>query len=310
MPRISIGMPVYNGSLYIENAIDSILAQTYRDFELIICDNASTDDTKEICLRYVNTDPRVKYFCNEKNIGAGPNFNLVVEFCSGEYFKWAAHDDICHPEFLERCIESLDKDPGVVLAFPQAHIIDENSKLIEPDVANQRTDSSDPAVRLKDLSKGHRCFQVFGLIRMSELKKTPMIGLYPRGDAVLLYWLALKGRFEKIDKELFYPRRHGLQSMSLLADKKKKRKTDYLAYSEWFDPSAKKRFVFPRWRVAWELARCVVIAPISVVTRVRCVPVIITWMFRCRLALLREVFVPLLQLSGVRSRSTSDFVVV
>jgi len=114
-PRVSIGLPVYNGENYLEEAIDSILAQTYKDFELIISDNASTDRTPDICQAYANKDPRIRYYRNEKNIGAAVNFNRVFELSSSEYFKWAAHDDIIAPDYISECIEILDNDDSIVL---------------------------------------------------------------------------------------------------------------------------------------------------------------------------------------------------
>ena len=109
MPRVSIGMPVYNGEEFLERALDSLLAQSFSDFELIISDNASQDKTQEICLRYAARDPRVKYYRNETNIGAAENFNRVFALSSGEYFKWAGHDDSWTPDYLERCVSSVTR---------------------------------------------------------------------------------------------------------------------------------------------------------------------------------------------------------
>nr|MDJ0569288.1 glycosyltransferase family 2 protein [Pleurocapsa sp. MO_192.B19] len=125
-PLVSIGMPVYNGERYLENALNSILAQTFRDFELIISDNGSTDKTEEICRQYANVDRRIRYFRNEQNLGAGWNFDRVAQLATGKYFKWACHDDLCALEFLQRCIEILEQAPNIVLAYPKTLIIDEH----------------------------------------------------------------------------------------------------------------------------------------------------------------------------------------
>src|SRR5262249_36899823 len=129
-PRVSIGMPVYHGEPFLKEALDSILAQTYSDFELIISDNASTDRTQEICTAYAAKDKRIQYSRNDKNLGAAKNYNRVFELSSGEYFKWAAHDDICAPDFLVRCITVLDQDPSVVLCYPREIGIDEQGKFL------------------------------------------------------------------------------------------------------------------------------------------------------------------------------------
>src|SRR4051794_3298661 len=93
-PKLSIGLPVYNGENFLAHAVDSILAQDFRDFELIISDNASTDRTAEICRGYAESDPRVRYVRFETNQGGSRNFCYVFELARGEYFKWAAHDDV------------------------------------------------------------------------------------------------------------------------------------------------------------------------------------------------------------------------
>ena len=116
-PRVSIGLPVYNGERFLARAIDSLLAQDFVDFELVISDNASTDGTGEISRDYAARDPRIRYHRNERNIGAVGNFNRTLDLASGEYFKWAAHDDWCAPQFLGRCVEVLDDDPSTVLCF-------------------------------------------------------------------------------------------------------------------------------------------------------------------------------------------------
>ncbi len=87
-PRVSIGLPVFNGERYLARAIDSILAQDFRDLELVVCDNASTDRTAEICAAYARRDPRVRYHRNPRNLGAGPNYDRCFHLARGEYFKW------------------------------------------------------------------------------------------------------------------------------------------------------------------------------------------------------------------------------
>src|SRR5262245_49168770 len=103
-PRVSIGMPVYNGERFLKDAIDSLLAQRFEDFELIILDNASTDRTEEICRTYADQDNRIRYVRNEENIGLARNFNRAFQLSSGEYFKWASADDVCHRDLVASCL--------------------------------------------------------------------------------------------------------------------------------------------------------------------------------------------------------------
>src|SRR5246127_6023313 len=116
-PLVSVGLFVYNGERFIEEALQSILKQTFTDFELIISDNASTDRTGEIVKAYAERDNRIRYYRNEKNIGAGWNARRVYELATGKYFKWATADDFLEPDLLRRCVEILESDPGCVAAY-------------------------------------------------------------------------------------------------------------------------------------------------------------------------------------------------
>src|SRR5713101_1663534 len=124
--RVSIGVPVYNGERYLGAALDSLLTQTYEDFELVICDNASTDRSGEIAQSYAAKDKRVRYARNQKNLGAARNYRRTFELSSGAYFRWAPADDLSGPELLARCVEILDREPSVVLVNPKTSFIDEH----------------------------------------------------------------------------------------------------------------------------------------------------------------------------------------
>src|ERR1700745_4087023 len=125
MSTVAIGMPVWNGEAFLSEAIESILAQTYGDLELVISDNASTDATSEIFRPYAKLDTRVRYIRQETNIGAASNHNEVLRCSSGHYFKWAAHDDVLAPEFVQECVRALDNDEGLVLCSPAQVLIHE-----------------------------------------------------------------------------------------------------------------------------------------------------------------------------------------
>ena len=129
-PCVSIGLAVYNGEKYLKKALDSIITQTFTDLELIISDNFSTDNTQQICEQYASQDERIRYYRNNKNIGAPRNFNRAFELASGKYFKWAASDDVLAPDFLRKCVAILDKDASVVLCHSITGRIDENGDLL------------------------------------------------------------------------------------------------------------------------------------------------------------------------------------
>ncbi|MCH9054975.1 glycosyltransferase [Synechococcus sp. PCC 6716] len=125
-PQVSIGMPVYNGENYICEALDSLLAQTFTDFELIISDNASTDNTEQICKTYAACDNRIRYIRQKENIGATNNFRFVLEQAKGDYFMWAAHDDLWSPNWLESLVNLATTNKSA--AFGVANYIGENGQ--------------------------------------------------------------------------------------------------------------------------------------------------------------------------------------
>ena len=210
MPRVSIGLPVYNGEKFLERALDSILAQTYADFELIISDNASTDATEQICHAYAAKDDRIRHYRNEKNLGAARNFNYAFELSRGAYFKWAAADDLILPDYLARCVKILDSDPSVVIAFTKTIFIDEKDNPIEGVHDAQwdlRSDAAHERFRHVIFS-GSWCNVIFGLIRADALRTTRLISDYPGQDYGLLGQLSLIGKFCEVAEYLFLRRLH------------------------------------------------------------------------------------------------------
>ncbi|MEM9379152.1 MAG: glycosyltransferase family A protein [Planctomycetota bacterium] len=248
-PAVTIGLPVYNGGEFVDAAIRSIREQSFRDFELVVSDNASSDATEEICRRHASEDHRIEYLRARSNRGAAPNFNLLVDRARGRYFKWAAHDDLIAPTYLEECVAFLDGDPEVVLAHSKATIIDETGQRVrdyenplDPAVAYQ---SEAPSDRFREMIRGlHACFEVFGLIRTDTLRRTGRIGTYIASDRVLLAELALAGKFAECPDRLFLSRDHSGRSV---------RRLPLHDRSEWFDTSQRSRISFPYWRVQREL---------------------------------------------------------
>jgi glycosyltransferase involved in cell wall biosynthesis len=261
--RISIGMPVYNGENYLEKALDSILVQTFTDFELIISDNASTDRTQEICQTYAAKERRIRYYRHEKNLGAAKNFNCLFELSRGEYFKWAAHDDICAPTFIERCARLLDYEQAVVLCYPKTTFIDAQGEIQGYYADNLNLRSPKPHQRFAQFFDNPGwCHPIFGLIRSSALKRTPLIGNYPRSDRNLLGELALLGEFCEVADHLFYRRIHPKISTEVNACEAE--------LAVWFDPAKKGKLVFSRWRRLLEYFRAIKRAPLSRSEQIRC----------------------------------------
>ena len=241
-PRVSVGLPVYNGERFLEETLGSLLAQTYTDFELIISDNASTDRTEEICRIYAAKDKRVRYYRNAKNIGADRNFNRVFELSTGDYFKWASADDLCQPEHLARCLEVLDNDDTIVLAYPKTRFIDESGKALDLNDPGWDLRSEAAHERLRYVIRaGHWVNPHYGLIRAEALSKTRLMPNYPGGDYGLLAELSLRGKFVEIPEHLFFRRIHPAASSQNAMN---------LAWTMEFHTGDRGRICLPFWHLS------------------------------------------------------------
>ncbi|MGH3833565.1 MAG: glycosyltransferase family 2 protein [Pseudonocardiaceae bacterium] len=207
-PRLSIGLPVYNGQNYLAESLDALLGQGYAEFELIISDNASTDGTAEICRRYAAIDPRIRYIRQPRNIGAAPNHNLVVREARGELFQWASHDDLYGRDLLARCVEALDEHPNVVLSHADMAIIDGAGKIIEGYVYSLATDSPHAPERFRSLlfTKGGDDF--YGVIRSEVLRRVTPHDSYHNAGRKLVAEIALHGPFHQVPELLYFRRDH------------------------------------------------------------------------------------------------------
>ena len=207
-PIVSIGIPVYNGERYIRSALDSLLDQTFSDFEMIISDNASSDATFDICREYVAKDPRVSVFKHEANIGLIENWRFVVEKARGRYFVWGSDHDLWHPVFLEALVNVLDEYPDVVMAYPHAVAID---------AKGERIDIEPPRFETFRKSKLRRVYRachklvgagnmVYGLFRADALRKCGVLPYNAMPDRFLLLEMSVYGAYKQVEKELWYRR--------------------------------------------------------------------------------------------------------
>jgi glycosyltransferase involved in cell wall biosynthesis len=233
MPKLSIGIPVFNGQEFLPELLDSLLRQTFADFEIVICDNASIDRTQDICREYARRDSRVRYTCNERNLGANPNFNRVFELSTAPFFKWAAHDDLYHHDYLEACVRLLDENPGVVLAHTGTAFIDETGELLR---FEQETGSfvdpktgrrywadvpsiGDTPVAISRfwqvLTRARWGTHMFGVVRREVLRQTSLQANFASSDRAMLAELALLGRFRCANDRLFLKRLHANVSAAI-----------------------------------------------------------------------------------------------
>ena len=283
-PLVSVGLFVYNGERFIEEALRSILNQTLTDFELIISDNASTDRTGEIAEAYAKSDDRIRYYRSEKNKGAGWNAQRVYELATGKYFKWAAVDDLLEPDLLQRCVDILESDRGCVVAYASTKEIDENGTFIKNYVTPTRADSNDPVSRFREmLLIPSWSYQIYGVMRMSALHQIPPQGIYVSGDHVLLVRMSLLGKFHEVPEHLFISRHHSGQSTKTLPVRLQRprfhltNRYGSLPSPEWWDPAKTRTISFPEFRKLLEFFLSVYRAPLGVGQKLRCYSILLRW---------------------------------
>lgn len=229
VPRLSIGLPVYNGEDYLAESLDALLGQTYEDFELIISDNASTDGTADISRRYAKQDSRVRYVRQPRNIGLARNHDFVFQQSCGELFKWAAADDLYGRRLLESCVDALDEYPDVVLAHAWEAAIDASGTVIQSLEYPLTTDSADAPERFRSILFGSsglfeskdpdirgflrvdnqgilRACDEYGVIRRDVMRRIAPHASYHHSDRVLVCELALHGPFHITPEWLYFRR--------------------------------------------------------------------------------------------------------
>jgi len=208
LPLVSFGMPVYNGELHIRESVGSLLSQTYSNVELIISDNASTDNTVEVCREIARTDSRVTVLVSDRNRGQIKNFRKAFYAAKGRYFAWAGDHDLWHPEWAESHVETLENHPEVVLAYPHVVSISPDGEEIPNNYVSFDTFGMDKrgridAVARRMIGAGNR---VYGLHRADALRKTSVFPYFCGPDRLLLMELSVLGTFKQIDRKLWYRR--------------------------------------------------------------------------------------------------------
>jgi glycosyltransferase involved in cell wall biosynthesis len=205
-PLVGIGIPVYNGGRRLRAALDSILAQTLADFEVLISDNGSTDDTPATCAEYAARDRRIRVVRQPVNRGLPFNWNYVARHSRGKYFKWASSNDLIAPTMLEACTTALEADAGAVLAYGRTALIGANGEALGDYDGDFAITDASPARRLHAVHRIPLNNPVCGVIRRSALTGSPLIRPYPASDYVLIAELALQGTLLLVPQVLFHRR--------------------------------------------------------------------------------------------------------
>jgi glycosyltransferase involved in cell wall biosynthesis len=287
-PTLAIGLPVYNGAQFVAAALDAMRAQSYDDFELIIVDNASTDATEAVCRAQALSDRRIRYHRNARNVGPAANFNCVFGRSSSRFFKWMAHDDLHHPDYLARCMEALDKDPNAILAYSRAVTIDpEGTTVRKPWGAPAGLTSSRAPERFRAALAPPTeplPLPIFGIVRSQVLRKTALQCALPASDLALIAELTLHGRFVEIPEPLFRQREHpGRAGPHLSQD-------PYRAAAFWRGAGG-ARVTYPHWRLLRRHLDSIARAPLSATQARDCRRALRRWAWHDRELLLRDTFI-------------------
>ena len=251
-PALSVGMPVYNGARWLEAAAGSMLGQTFRDIELIISDNASTDETQLLAERLAATDPRVRYVRNTENRGVAYNYNRVVSLARAPRFKWASVSDYCDPTMLEKCARRLASRDDAVLCSPRTWLVGADGSLhaYEHDL---ELDEASPCARFKRLLQTTRLNNMLnGVLRTDAIRRARPQGSYMASDLPFMAELALAGKFLLEPERLFYRRAEAFES------KAERLRVHQAERQSYFDPRRRTPLLFQQWKQLlgfWAAAR-------------------------------------------------------
>lgn len=204
IPKVSIGLTVYNGGEQLRVAINSLLSQDFTDFELIISDNASTDGTEALCREYAARDRRIRYLRRDRNYGMLNNVKNVVNHARGAYFMPAAHDDEWMPQYISKCVERLDANPSLVVVSPAIEFFRPDGSIVDiayPPICTVGMGIRD---RIATIFHEHNVgYNIYGIIRRDALQKIVLEVDCYACDVVHLIQLMFLGEIDHIPEKLF-----------------------------------------------------------------------------------------------------------
>lgn len=275
-PLVSIGVPVYNGVPYLQEALDSLRAQTYEAIEIVISDNASTDGTEALCRALAAEDPRIRYHRSERNRGLVWNHRNALALARGEYFMFAPYDDHFAPTYVERGINLFDREPCHAYVFAETVLIDAKGERIGRELARQRLTDPSPSARFWDVLVVQGGINFYGLARRDMWNRIGAYVAVPRAERIMLTELALHGTFGILPADLYFRRIHDGQITALRRDRRKEAMV--------LDPDRPKG---PRSTVAIIVAEyflgyvaAILRAPLPIPERIRTLRALLRWFLR------------------------------
>ncbi len=253
-PLVSIGLPVYNEARHVDAALRALRAQDYPRLEIIVCDNASTDDTLAICRSHAEQDPRVRIEAAAANIGVTANFRRAFELAGGEYFMWASGHDLWSPGLVSECAGLLADHPDACLAYASCDWIGPDGQRLRRESGWADTRGMAPAARFFTVLWGNM-HPVLGLMRSDRLRACGPLPAVVGGDLVLLADLSLRGDF-------LHAARSGWSRRELRAEASYGEKVQRYASASFGVTRSRIGRAFPLLALPWELVKRVARAPL------------------------------------------------
>lgn len=276
VPRLTIGLPVYNGEGYLAQSLDALLGQSFEDFELILADNASTDGTSDICQRYAKRDSRIRYHRQPTNLGLAPNHNFCLEQAAGDLFKWAAADDLYHRDLLLRCVEVLDERPEVVLAHSYTAMIDGTGTMYQANSYLLATSDARAPERFRSLLNDSGGDDDGGIIRTEVLLRIARKDSYHHADRTIIAELALHGPFYQVPDWMYFRRDHPARAERAYPGVRARcANMDPRRANPWLNPVARLYAEY-----IWAYVRMIRDAPLTRAERRECYRYLAAWVSR------------------------------
>lgn len=258
-PLVSVGMPIHNEARFLRYALDAIVVQNYPNIELLISDNASTDNTGEICQEYADRYEWISYHRFDQNNGPAGNFSYVLKESSGRYFMWGAGHDQWDENYIQECVYLLEKHPEAAVAVGSSRWIDEDGKLFDCESGYSDTRGMDVVARYFTVLWGNM-HPILGLIRREHIVKCPLINMVG-SDLVMLSGLSLMGDFLHVANSQWSRREFRVENS--YKDKLKRYKSESYRLA-----SSRLSKLFPLLQLPIELIKVVINSNLSSMTKV------------------------------------------
>jgi glycosyltransferase involved in cell wall biosynthesis len=211
-PLVSVGCATYNGATTLRRALDSVVRQDYPCLDIIICDDGSTDETREICQEYSKRYTNIRYVENERNLGIVGNFNKLFGLGKGKYFLYADQDDVREPSYISKCVAVLEADEAVVLCHSHTGVFWKAfNNLMHINTIDSVDNVSCVLRRYWRFLRSYSDTTVYGLIRSDALRKTSLLRPHNGSANALLFELLLIGKFRQVPETLYFYSAKGLQ---------------------------------------------------------------------------------------------------